>query len=262
MAALAAELTKRGHDVTVAHLASVRPAGRERRGRRAGHFACPSSSGAIWPWQTFPSMAAYLPMGLLRGLRLGRNRAFDVITRTSWCRPDRSVTGCRAGLQIPNVLSVHGGDLYDPSKPTSPHRHGLPARADPRNAGARRHGSRAIPRHPRKRCTDLRRESAGGARAARHRTPSGASSRASLRIRHSGRRVRHGDRRAHGAAKGDAQLIQVLAAALGDDIYLAIIGDGPQSEPVMRAAFEAGVAHRVKMLGHRPPSGRSMQRSA
>ncbi len=42
----------------------------------------------------------------------------------------------------------------------------------------------------------------------------------------------------------------MLAASRREDIYLAIIGDGPESEPVMRAACEAGVAHRVKMLGH------------
>jgi hypothetical protein len=31
-------------------------------------------------------------------------------------------------MHVPNVLSVHGGDLFDPSKGSSPHRH-APLRA-------------------------------------------------------------------------------------------------------------------------------------
>ena len=50
--------------------------------------------------------------------------------------------------------------------------------------------------------------------------------------------------------KATAQLVQMLAAAGREDMYLAIIGDGPESDSVMRAACEAGVAHRVKMMGH------------
>lgn len=71
------------------------------------------------------SMLAYLPMGVRAGTRLVRQHRFDVIN-THFVLPSGPVGDAlsRAGA-IPNVLSVHGGDLYDPSKWTSPHRHAL-----------------------------------------------------------------------------------------------------------------------------------------
>ena len=70
----------------------------------------------------FPSMLAYLPTGFMRGLRLGRSavRCHQHALR----RADRSARSrARAHARLPNVLSVHGGDLFDPSKRSSPHRH-------------------------------------------------------------------------------------------------------------------------------------------
>src|ERR1700761_2610404 len=70
-----------------------------------------------------PSMAAYLPMGLLRGLQLGRQQRFDVIN-THFAVPSGPLGDWLSRrMKIPNVLSVHGGDLFDPSKKSSPHRH-------------------------------------------------------------------------------------------------------------------------------------------
>src|SRR5271168_3077882 len=68
------------------------------------------------------SMAAYLPMAALRGLTLRRSGAFDVVN-THFVVPSGPVGHMLARLYgVPNVLSVHGGDLYDPSKRISPHR--------------------------------------------------------------------------------------------------------------------------------------------
>jgi glycosyltransferase involved in cell wall biosynthesis len=50
--------------------------------------------------------------------------------------------------------------------------------------------------------------------------------------------------------KATPQLVQVLAAAKYRDMYLLIVGDGPEAIEVQRAASEMGVADRVKMLGH------------
>jgi glycosyltransferase involved in cell wall biosynthesis len=69
------------------------------------------------------SMLSYLPVGARVGKRLLGEAKFDVIN-THFVVP----TGPLGELlsrqgKIPNVLTVHGGDLYDPSKASSPHRH-------------------------------------------------------------------------------------------------------------------------------------------
>lgn len=71
----------------------------------------------------FPSMLAYLPMAALRGWSFGRRQKVDVIN-THFVVPTGPVGQLLSGIfKAPNVLSVHGGDLYDPSKRASPHRH-------------------------------------------------------------------------------------------------------------------------------------------
>jgi glycosyltransferase involved in cell wall biosynthesis len=71
------------------------------------------------------SMFAYLPMGMQEGKRLLGQGGFDVIN-THFVLPTGPVGHSLSRLyRIPNVLSVHGGDLYDPSKWMSPHRHVL-----------------------------------------------------------------------------------------------------------------------------------------
>ncbi len=69
------------------------------------------------------SLAAYVVNGIRRGRTLLREQRFDVIN-THFVIPTGPVGWYLARLAgIPNVLSVHGGDLYDPSKFMSPHRH-------------------------------------------------------------------------------------------------------------------------------------------
>jgi L-malate glycosyltransferase len=69
------------------------------------------------------SMASYLPMGILGGRSLFRSQDFDVIN-THFVVPTGPVGAHLARkFAVPNVLTVHGGDLYDPSKASSPHRH-------------------------------------------------------------------------------------------------------------------------------------------
>lgn len=70
-----------------------------------------------------PSMIAYLPGGYLRGKKLIQQHSYDVIN-THFVIPTGPVGDWLAKkADVPNVLSVHGGDLYDPSKWMSPHRH-------------------------------------------------------------------------------------------------------------------------------------------
>jgi glycosyltransferase involved in cell wall biosynthesis len=74
---------------------------------------------------TLCSMLAFVPMGIKAGWKLLRHHQFDIIN-THFVLPTGPVGDAlsrRAG--IPNVLSLHGGDLYDPTKFMSPHRHPL-----------------------------------------------------------------------------------------------------------------------------------------
>jgi glycosyltransferase involved in cell wall biosynthesis len=71
------------------------------------------------------SMACYLPMGWYEGRRAVQRKKYDIIN-THFVVPTGPVGQSLAKFAgIPNVLSVHGGDLFDPSKAMSPHRHAV-----------------------------------------------------------------------------------------------------------------------------------------
>lgn len=195
------------------------------------------------------SMAAFLPMGALRGMRLRHTHSFDVIN-THFVVPSGPVGHLLGRFYgIPNVLSVHGGDLFDPSKRLSPHRiaplrkpiGALLRRADilvgqSRNTlqnveriyGVRR-DSRLIPlgieRPPQMRKT-ARAEFA---------IPDDAFVMVTV-----GRLV---------ARKATTQLILAMSAAQRSDTHLLIVGDGPDTEAVRRLAADAGLSERVHLLG-------------
>lgn len=70
-----------------------------------------------------PSMASFILSGTVKGRELVGNHKYDIIN-THFAIPTGPVGALLSGFgNIPNVLSVHGGDLYDPSKWSSPHRH-------------------------------------------------------------------------------------------------------------------------------------------
>jgi glycosyltransferase involved in cell wall biosynthesis len=72
-----------------------------------------------------PSMLAFMAMGIVEGRKLLRNNSFDIIN-TQFVVPTGPVGDALSRFAgIPNVLTLHGGDLYDPSKLMSPHRHRL-----------------------------------------------------------------------------------------------------------------------------------------
>ena len=198
-----------------------------------------------------PSMLAYLPSGLWRGLQLGRERHFDVIN-THFALPTGPLGNWLSRrLNVPNVLSVHGGDLFDPSKKTSPHRHAA---------------LRAMVAHLLRRADAVVAQSQDTARNVaqiygvdrsveliplgidRPPPPAGTTQRAAFNIPEdafvlvtAGRIV---------ARKACTQLIDSLAAVPG--AVLLIVGDGPEAAAVMRRAVECNVTHRVRMLGYVP----------
>jgi glycosyltransferase involved in cell wall biosynthesis len=249
MGAMAAELARRGHDVTVlTSRAFGLPSDTVEDGVRV--VRVPVFFRRQLAVANMPSMAAYLPMGFLRGLKLGKQKAFDVIN-THFVVPSGPLGDWLSRrLQVPNVLSVHGGDLFDPSKPTSPHRlnflhapiRGMLTRADAVVAQSRDTAQNVERIYGVERAVEL--VPLGIARpptrVRAHRSTFGIPENAFV-MATVGRVV---------ARKATPQLVAVLDAAKRDDMYLVVVGDGPDCDEVMRAATERGVADRVKMLGH------------
>ncbi len=68
------------------------------------------------------SMLAFIPMGIRVGEKLLQSARFDIIN-THFVLPTGPVGDALSRFSvIPNVLSLHGGDLYDPSNLISPYR--------------------------------------------------------------------------------------------------------------------------------------------
>ncbi len=259
MAAIARELARR-HDVTV--LTS-----------RAGELGGESSDGGAHIVRVpvffrtqlavanLPSMAAYLPMGAWRGLQLARQRPFDLIN-THFVVPSGPVGGFLSRrLGIPNVLSVHGGDLYDPSKSSSPHRHALLRRAvsallrradtvvaQSRNTAANVRDLYGVTRPVELVPLGIERPRAVlGA----HRSEFGLPEDAFVLVT-VGRLV---------PRKAGTQLVRVLGH-LGEPVlgkvasptpcanaYLLVVGDGPDLPQMRCIAAELGIESRVRFLG-------------
>lgn len=249
MGAMAAELARRGHDVTVL---TSRAFGLSSDSMEDGVrvVRVPVFFRRQLAVANIPSMAAYLPMGFLRGLKLGRQKPFDVIN-THFVVPSGPLGDWLSRrLQVPNVLSVHGGDLFDPSKPTSPHRlgflhgpiRGMLTRAEAVVAQSRDTAQNVERIYGVQRQVELvplgiaRPPTRVRANRSTYGIPENAFVMATV-----GRVV---------ARKATHQLVSVLAAAKRNDMYLVVVGDGPECDVIQRAAAEQGVADRVKMLGH------------
>ena len=135
-AVLAGELARR-HKVTVLTSKGPElPADAEENGVRVVRVPVFFRRGLATA--NVPSMLAYIPSAIMRGKRVLREERFDIVN-THFVLPTGPVGGnLSRSAGVPNVLSVHGGDLYDPSKLASPHRHwvlrswirGLVGRAD------------------------------------------------------------------------------------------------------------------------------------
>jgi glycosyltransferase involved in cell wall biosynthesis len=193
-------------------------------------------------------MLAYLPSGFARGLSL-RRAGFDVIN-THFVVPTGPLGQALARWhRLPNVLSVHGGDLFDPSKRSSPHRH-APLRAAVRWMLAAADDvvgqSRDTVRHVNE-LYGVHRD-VGLIPLGIERPPArAAASRATFGLPHDafvmvtiGRLV---------ARKATTQLVDVLAASAIPNAHLVIIGDGPDAAAIRQRAADLGVTQRVHLPG-------------
>lgn len=71
---------------------------------------------------SFVSLLAFVPTALWRGWRLCRELKFDVINAQFVLPSGVVAVGLAKMFQVPLVVSFIGGDIYDPTKGTSPHR--------------------------------------------------------------------------------------------------------------------------------------------
>ncbi|HED12989.1 MAG TPA: glycosyltransferase family 1 protein [Gammaproteobacteria bacterium] len=196
-----------------------------------------------------PSMLAYLPSGYRTGRRLMRDHIYDVIN-THFVVPTGPLGNWLSQkYAIPNVLSVHGGDLYDPSKWTSPHRHSflrsavrrLLCKADA-VVGQSRNTLKNVYDYYDK---DLECECVplgilrpdGQIRASR--SDYGISETDCILVT-VGRLV---------SRKAVDQLIRILGEISNTSVQLMVIGSGPQEDSLRKIAQELGVSKRVHFLG-------------
>ncbi len=241
-----------GHRVTVL---TSRAAGLEKREVVAGVdvVRVPTFGKKHRATATNLSMLCYLVFGFLHVLwRLRAYRRFDVMN-THFSIPTGPLGWVASRmLGVPNVLTIIGGDIYDPTKSSSPHRSALLRFA---NRVIINGASRVVAIS-----SDTR------TRAKTHydiRVPIGVinygfepfdlepANRADLDLDEdafylvaTGRLVER---------KGFDHLIRAMAS-VPDDVRLLIVGDGPLDETLRACARDAGVEERVTFLGFRPRS--------
>jgi glycosyltransferase involved in cell wall biosynthesis len=71
---------------------------------------------------SLPSMLSFFPSSLRVGRRLLRGRSFDLVHSSFAVPSGPSGLLLARHFHLPHLLSLHGGDVYDPSKRLSPHR--------------------------------------------------------------------------------------------------------------------------------------------
>jgi len=198
---------------------------------------------------TVGSMLAFFPASLWRGLRLLGEDRFDLV-HSLFAVP----SACSGYLiarrgRLPHVLSLLGGDVYDPTKRLSPHRtpllfhtvKALMTHSDRVVAMSNDIRSRAINLYAIDREIDL----------VPHGIPTPSYT--------------PGSRSVFGFAeedvvlltigrliprKGLRNLLQVVASLDAPNVKLAIIGDGPLRETLGDAARAAGIGDRVRFFGY------------
>lgn len=195
-----------------------------------------------------PSMASFIVGGVRKGRQLLKAREFDVIN-THFALPTGPVGASVArAAKLANVLSVHGGDLYDPTKWMSPHRHFLLRSIVSRIVSC----ADAVVGQSRNTNENLKR----WYRPEREpyliplgipRPPAASAGRVELGLASNefvmttiGRLV---------ARKGIDQLITVLSHLPGENARLVVIGDGPDLPALQQQAARLRLASRVTFTG-------------
>ncbi|MEX1112610.1 MAG: glycosyltransferase family 4 protein [Candidatus Andersenbacteria bacterium] len=198
---------------------------------------------------SFPSMLTYVPMAFWRGISLCAEEKFDVLN-AQFVLPSGIPAVLLAKLfRIPFVLSYIGGDIFDPTKGISPHRHGF-LRVLIRSISRAAAAQTAISEDTKKRAYELHKVS-GDITV----TPLGVvpqevppASRKELGIPEQvnvavsvGRLI---------PRKGYDTLLRAWKDVPG--AHLIILGDGPLKHDLERLVAELGLSDRVTLSGFVP----------
>jgi len=120
---IAEDLAQRGHEVTVLTSGFKGLSRVEQTQENIEVHRVPVWGRKELPTATMSSMLSFWPLGLRYGKGLIKRKSFDIIN-THFLFPTGPVgAGLSKRAGIPNVLSIHGGDIYDPTKKFSPHRY-------------------------------------------------------------------------------------------------------------------------------------------
>jgi glycosyltransferase involved in cell wall biosynthesis len=196
---------------------------------------------------SLPSMLSFFPLSLRRGSALLRSRPFDLVHSSFAVPSGPSGLWLARRARVPHVLTVHGGDIYDPSKRLSPHRtpglretvrwvvrgsdRVVAQSADTARRTREIYVDREIDRIP---LAFRPMECAPASRAA---LGLGASDRVLVTV---GRLV---------ARKGLGQLLRVFASIEDPALRLIVIGEGPERLALEQACAALGIAARVRFTG-------------
>jgi glycosyltransferase involved in cell wall biosynthesis len=196
---------------------------------------------------TMISLLTYPIAGLIPGIRLCLTRKYSFIN-THFVVPSGPLGFALALLfRLPHLLSIHGGDIYDPSKKASPHRHWyfraavryLMNAADEVIAQSSNTKENAVRLY-------------GIARPIRiiplayEPFPFTPASRSELGLSE-GKRYLIGIGRLV-ARKDFSTFIRALAL-LPEDVAGCLVGDGPERESLERLASELAVSGRLQFVG-------------
>ena len=198
---------------------------------------------------SFPSMLSYVPLSILKVKRLLKNESFDIIN-THFAIPSGPAGNfISKKYGIPNVLSIHGGDIFDPSKFISPHK----------TIGLRETVRRMILNADRviAQSSDTKRNATNLYNIQRNIDiiPLG------IKPNNFGNKIRRELGLSEGkiilvtvgrliARKNLEEMLQIMSRIKKDFSYeLIIIGDGPAKEPLQQSIKDLGLSNEVKLLG-------------
>lgn len=200
------------------------------------------------PTATIVSMLTFVPSAFLKGVFLCRSVQFDVVNGQFVLPSGVPAAWLARFCHVPFVLSLIGGDLYDPSKGVSPHRHGI-LRALIRSIARQARGITAISHDTKKRAQQLH-----GITQPITVIPIGLvprsvpdANREQLRIAEGLAAVSIGRLIPR---KGYDTLIRAWELVPSGSLY--IIGAGPLREKLTKLIKSLGLAKRVHLLGAVP----------
>ncbi len=198
---------------------------------------------------TFVSMLSYIINGIFTGILLVSKNKYDVIN-THFAVPSGPLGYIISKIfRIPNLLFIHGGDIYDPSKKMSPHDHWFFKRvvrfilntADRIVCQSSNTRDNAVNYYsPKKDITIIP--------LPFHVPVFVKKTRKELDLRSDefliitvGRLIK---RKAYDTA------IRAIAELKSSNVRLLIIGDGPEKEFLQSVAHECGVTEKISFLGY------------